>query len=105
MSGRKTRAARWAMLGMLVGALSVVAAGCGGGDEGGGGDWQVEGLGSTLDAIQANAQAEGKVDLVGWADYGEDGPNRPNADWVTDFEKNPGCDVSTKGANTSDEMV
>ena len=42
---------------------------------------------------------------MAWAYYVEDGSNDPSADWVTDFEKETGCDVSAKVANTSDEMV
>ena len=38
MKGRKVRIARWAVFGLLVAALSVVAAGCGGGDDDGGGE-------------------------------------------------------------------
>jgi putative spermidine/putrescine transport system substrate-binding protein len=103
---RRKRIAVWTAFALLVGALSVVAAGCGGGDdEASGGDWQVEGLGSTLDEIEANGKTEGKVDLVAWAYYVEDGSTIPEADWVTEFEKDTGCDVSVKVANTSDEMV
>ena len=31
--------------------------------------------------------------------------DRPNVDWVSDFEKETGCQVNTKIGNTSDEMV
>jgi len=95
--GRKTRVARWAAFGLLVAALSVVAAGCGGGDAGGG-DWQIEGLGSSLEEIQENAKAEGQVDLVAWSGYVE-------KDWVTPFEQQTGCKVNAKLGATSDEMV
>ncbi len=105
MRGRKARVARWAMLGLLVGALAVVAAGCGGGDDEGAASTEIEGLGSTLDEIKANAQTEGKVDLVAWPAYVEDGSTDPSADWVTGFEKDTGCDVTVKLANTSDEMM
>lgn len=103
---RKKRIAVWTALGLLVAALSVVAAGCGGGDEGSAaGDWQIEGLGSTVEEIQANGQTEGAVNLVAWPAYVEDGSNDPSADWVTGFEQESGCDVTVKIANTSDEMV
>ena len=102
---RRKRIAVWTALALLVGALSVVAAGCGGGDDESSASTEIEGLGSTLDEIKANAKTEGKVDLVAWAYYVEDGSNDPNADWVTDFEKETGCDVSAKVAGTSDEMV
>ena len=102
---RRKRMAVWTALALVVGALSVVAAGCGGGDDGSSASAEIEGLGSTLDEIKANAKTEGKVDLVAWAYYVEDGSNDPKADWVTDFEKDTGCDVSAKVASTSDEMV
>ena len=50
-------------------ALAVAAAGCGGDDEASGGDWQIEGLGSTLEEIQANAKEEGEVNIVQWPRY------------------------------------
>jgi len=67
MSGSRSRLARWAVAGLIVGALSIVAAGCGGGDDDGGGDWQVAGLGSSLEEIQELAREEGEVNLVQWA--------------------------------------
>ncbi|MER6145449.1 ABC transporter substrate-binding protein [Streptomyces sparsogenes] len=50
-------------------------------------------------------KGEGKVNIIAWAGYAEDGSNDPGADWVHPFEKNTGCRVSTKVAGTSDEMV
>jgi putative spermidine/putrescine transport system substrate-binding protein len=98
MSERKRRFALWAALGLLVAALSIVAAGCGGGDDEAGGDWQIEGLGSTLEEIQTNAQSEGEVNLIAWSGYVE-------KDWVTPFEEQTGCKVNTKLGGSSDEMV
>lgn len=48
---------------------------------------------------------EGVVDIVAWPGYIERGNTDPNFDWVTDFEKQTGCEVRIKTANTSDEMV
>jgi len=48
---------------------------------------------------------EGALNLIAWAGYVEDGSTDPAVDWVTPFEKKTGCQVSTKTANTSDEMV
>jgi putative spermidine/putrescine transport system substrate-binding protein len=79
----------------LVAMLAVVAAGCGGDDEGGG-DWQIEGLGANLDEIKANAQTEGEVNIVQWPQY---------ATLVDEFEAASGCQVNTKNANTGDEMI
>ena len=70
MIGRTVRIARWAGLGLLVAALSVVAAGCGGGGDNGS-SAEIEGLGTTLEEIQANAKNEGQVNLVIWAGYAD----------------------------------
>ena len=50
-------------------------------------------------------KAEGQVNIVAWPGYLERGETDPNFDWVTKFEKNSGCKVNIKTANTSDEMV
>ncbi|MDN3260748.1 ABC transporter substrate-binding protein [Streptomyces sp. CSDS2] len=59
-------------------------------------------------ALKAPAQlgrTEGQVNLIAWAGYVEDGSNDPRADWVGGFEKRTGCQVRSKGAASSDEMV
>ena len=95
---KRYRAARWAALGLLVASLSVVSAGCGGGDEEGSADdsWQIEGLGSTLEEIQANAKEEGQVNIVQWAGY---------AQLVDEFTAATGCTVNTKDGAGSDDMI
>ena len=50
-------------------------------------------------------EGEGEVNLIAWAGYVEDGSTDPKVDWVTDFEKETGCQVNVKIGNTSDEMV
>jgi putative spermidine/putrescine transport system substrate-binding protein len=55
--------------------------------------------------LQKIGQGEGRVDIVAWPGYIERGETDPNFDWVTKFEKNTGCMVNIKTANTSDEMV
>jgi putative spermidine/putrescine transport system substrate-binding protein len=98
MKGGKLRVARWASLGLLVAALSVVAAGCGGGDDEGGGSaaTQIEGLGSSLDEIKELARQEGEVNVVQWAGY---------AQLVDEFAAETGCKVNTKDGATSDDMI
>jgi putative spermidine/putrescine transport system substrate-binding protein len=54
---------------------------------------------------QSIGEGEGRVDLIIWAGYAEDGTTDPNVDWVTDFEKKTGCQVNSKVGTTSDEMV
>lgn len=48
---------------------------------------------------------EGQLNLIAWNGYTEDGSNDPNYNWVTPFEKQTGCKVNVKYADTSDEMV
>jgi len=48
---------------------------------------------------------EGQVNIVAWPGYIERGETDANFDWVTSFEKETGCQVNVKTANTSDEMV
>jgi putative spermidine/putrescine transport system substrate-binding protein len=48
---------------------------------------------------------EGKLNIIAWAGYAEDGSTDPKVDWVTPFEKQTGCQVAVKVGNTSDEMV
>jgi putative spermidine/putrescine transport system substrate-binding protein len=96
---RRKRFAALAALGMLVGALAVVAAGCGGGDDGASSaSTEIEGLGTTLDEIQANAKNEGQVNLVIWAGYAD-------KSWADQFTQETGCKVQTKDGASSDDMV
>ncbi len=90
---------RWTRALALVGVLAVLAAACGGG-EGGGGD-----AGGGGGMITELGEGEGQVNIIAWAGYIEDGSTDPNYDWVTQFEKDTGCEVNVKVANTSDEMV
>jgi len=86
----------WVALGLLVAALAVVAAGCGGGDEEGEASTEIEGLGSSLEEIQANAQEEGEVNLIQWPGY---------AVLTDEFTQKTGCKVNTKDGTTSDDMI
>jgi putative spermidine/putrescine transport system substrate-binding protein len=105
------RAGRWAAATLATTVLCFMAAGCGGDDEEG-----TEGAGTTAAAtteasgtpegmLQSIGEGEGRVDLIIWAGYAEDGSTDPKVDWVTDFEQASGCQVNTKVGGTSDEMV
>jgi putative spermidine/putrescine transport system substrate-binding protein len=96
MKGRRTRVARWAAFGLLIAALGVVAAGCGGGDDEGGGDTAIEGLGTSTDEISEMAREEGEVNLVIWPGY---------AVLTDEFTSATGCTVNTKDGASSDDMV
>src|SRR3954468_54671 len=54
---------------------------------------------------QSLGAGEGKLNIINWAGYAEDGSNDSKVDWVTPFEKQTGCQVTSKVANTSDELV
>lgn len=94
---RRNRAAVWAALGLLVAALSAVAAGCGGGGSDSA-STDIEGLGSSLEEIRANAKDEGEVNLVIWAGYAD-------KSWANAFTTQTGCKVNTKDGASSDDMV
>ena len=87
-----------ASLAAFVGVLALLAAGCGGddGDSSATDAWQLPGLGSTLEEIQANAKNEGEVNIVQWPTY---------ATLVEEFATETGCTVNTKDAGTGDEMI
>jgi putative spermidine/putrescine transport system substrate-binding protein len=103
------RNVRWTTLVLLVGLLSFLAAGCGGGDNQAAGDTTAAPTatagGAPEGMLTELGKGEGRVDLIAWAGYAEDGSTDPKADWVTGFEKSTGCQVNVKVGNTSDEMV
>ena len=60
---------------------------------------------ASADMLQKLGPGEGEVDIVAWPGYVERGDSDKAYDWVTGFEKDTGCKVNVKTANTSDEMV
>jgi len=60
---------------------------------------------SAAGPLQSVGAGEGVVDIVAWPGYIERGDTDKDYDWVTGFEKDSGCKVRIKTANTSDEMV
>jgi putative spermidine/putrescine transport system substrate-binding protein len=91
----------WACVVAVVGTLAVLA-GCGGDDDEAGGT-TTEATGAQVK--QSLGKGEGRVDLIAWAGYVEDGSTDKSADWVTDFETDTGCQVNVKVGGSSDEMV
>lgn len=75
-----------------IGAMSLVAASCGGGDSAG-------------DMLEEIGEGEGAVNLIAWAGYVENGTTDPAVDWVTGFEDETGCKVNVTNGASSDEMV
>ena len=39
---------------------------------------------------------EGEVSVLAWPGYVEDGSNDPEVDWISDFEKESGCKVTSR---------
>src|SRR3954469_14814196 len=58
-----------------------------------------------LTAQQEIGPGEGRLNLVVWAGYAEDGSTDKTVDWVHPFEKATNCRVNAKVADTSDSMV
>ncbi|WP_199272968.1 ABC transporter substrate-binding protein [Streptomyces broussonetiae] len=84
-------------------AALLLAAACGSSGSGGS---SATGLNPpALKAPTKLGATEGQVNLIAWAGYVEDGSNDPKADWVHGFEKQTGCQVHSKVAASSDEMV
>jgi putative spermidine/putrescine transport system substrate-binding protein len=79
--------------------MAAFAIGCGSDDDEGDSGSDESAMATEL------GEGEGEVNLVAWAGYVEDGSTDPKVDWVTDFEKETGCQVNVKIGNTSDEMV
>ena len=71
---------------------ALTAAGCGDDDDGGDGGSSDSGS----EAPTKLGKSEGEVNLIAWAGYVEDGSTDPAVDWVTDFEKETGCNVNVE---------
>jgi len=78
---------------LLASALLLTACGTAGGGGGGNTDGAPTKLGDN----------EGAVSILAWPGYVEDGSNDPTVDWVSDFEDQTGCTVTSKTYGTSDE--
>ncbi len=87
----------WFRTVLLLVAVSLALAACGGTDTGG--------SDTASGPLQAVGEGEGELSIVAWAGYVERGETDPAYDWVTQFEADTGCMVSVKTAATSDEMV
>jgi putative spermidine/putrescine transport system substrate-binding protein len=78
-------------------AVAMVLAACGGGDEGDGS--------AAPSAVAEIGEGEGELNLVIWAGYAESGASDPTYDWVTPFEEETGCIVSTQDMTDSNNGV
>ncbi|HTY72154.1 MAG TPA: ABC transporter substrate-binding protein [Actinomycetes bacterium] len=80
-------------------AVALALAGCSSSSSGGSGKPPNVAMATSVGA------GEGKLNIIVWAGYAEDGSDDKTVDWVHPFEKETGCQVNAKVANTSDEMV
>ena len=93
------------IIGAVAAALAVLGiAACGGSDSGSSGS-SAQFKVPDRPIISTVGKGEGALSLVVWAGYAEDGSTDKAVNWVTPFEKDSGCQVNAKTANTSDEMV
>ena len=53
--------------------------------------------------ISAVGDGEGKVTVLAWPGYVEDGTTSPDVDWISSFEQETGCQVTVQTFGTSDE--
>jgi putative spermidine/putrescine transport system substrate-binding protein len=91
--------------GATIGALGLVLAACGGGGAAApGGAGQGAPPGGTAYAGPVGA-GEGKLSVLAWPGYAENGSTDPKINWVTPFEQQTGCKVSVKTFATSAEAV
>lgn len=78
--------------GLAIASVALLTA-CGTTSAGGGGGEEATELGDY----------EGSVSILAWPGYVEDGSNDPAVDWVSAFEDETGCQVTSKTYGTSDE--
>jgi putative spermidine/putrescine transport system substrate-binding protein len=74
-------------------ALALLVAACTGGTSG-------TPVPSTISEL---GDGEGKVKVLAWPGYVEDGTTSPDVDWVSSFEDETGCEVTVQTFGTSDE--
>jgi putative spermidine/putrescine transport system substrate-binding protein len=92
MSKRHRRALGWSAMALLVGALAFTAAGCGSSKKSATSSTSGPSLPTKI------GPGEGKLSLIAWEGY-----TQPQ--WVKPFEQKTGCQVTSKYAGSSDEMV
>jgi putative spermidine/putrescine transport system substrate-binding protein len=91
----------WAVLAIA----AAVVVGCGGGGSSSSSKSGTVKPPSKIKPLAKLGAGEGKLNIIAWAGYAEDGSTDPKVDWVTPFEQQTGCQVNVKIGNTSDEMV
>ena len=90
-----SRGRRVAATALAIGSIAVLA-GCG---------TSSGGSAAPSEAADELGDYEGSVSILAWPGYVEDGSNDPAVDWVSGFEEETGCEVTSKTYGTSDEAV
>lgn len=90
-----SRGRRIAGTALAIGAIAVLA-GCG---------TASGGSAAPSEQVDELGEYEGSVSILAWPGYVEDGSNDPAVDWVSGFEEETGCEVTSKTYGTSDEAV
>jgi putative spermidine/putrescine transport system substrate-binding protein len=100
------RHSRWPRIVAACAALTLIAA-CGteSDDDDSGGTDGAAFTPPDLPMLEELGEPEGELNILAWAGYAEDGSADPAYDWVTPFEEETGCQVSSKYFATSDEAV
>ncbi|MFC0434505.1 ABC transporter substrate-binding protein [Kutzneria buriramensis] len=99
--GRRNKAL---LTGLLAATLALTACGTAGGNP-------VPSVGyqgftpPSLPALGRLGQPEGRLSVLAWPGYAEDGSDDPKVDWVTPFEQQSGCKVDVKAFGTSDDAI
>jgi putative spermidine/putrescine transport system substrate-binding protein len=93
-------------LGAVLVCATLALVGCGSDDSGDSGKKGAGGFAvPDLKPLDKLGDPEGEVSVLAWPGYVEDGSNDKTVDWVSDFEKESGCNVTIKTFGTSDEAV
>jgi putative spermidine/putrescine transport system substrate-binding protein len=79
-------------------AMVVIVAACGSDDSDSGSSTTTK-----AKVQQSIGKGEGKVNILAWPGYAENGSTDKEVDWVTPFEQETGCKASIKTFGTSDE--
>lgn len=96
LSARRTPLRSSILTGLMIASVALLTA-CGTGGDGGTGGAE------SSEAPTELGENEGKVSILAWPGYVEDGSNDPSVDWVSAFEEETGCMVTSKTYGTSDE--
>src|SRR5919198_4693159 len=87
----------WVPAAIVAGLAATVLAiaGCGGGSDNN----------NNGEAQKSVGAGEGKLNIICWAGYCEDGSTTKGVDWISPFEQQTHCQVNVKVDGTSDQMV